>query len=173
VVIDKKSGLVTVSGEMEEPLVTAQLVQKALDLLQKYIVDYKTKQVRENLVFIQDQTNEKRLEFEEARKALFEYKDMYRNQVAERTDFRFQELSDNYDISSAVYQNLAQQLEQSRIAVKKETPAFSVIEPVKVPVEKAAPKRVMIIILSAIVGSIMGLLILFGRISLEKLKESW
>lgn len=171
--VDNKTGLVSISAELEEPLLTAQVTQKTVELLQKYIINYKTKQVRDNLEFIDARHAEKKKEFEVAQRAFFDYRDRHRNMVAERADARFQELSDAYDLAAEVYKNLAQQREQAEIAVKKETPAFSVIEPVKVPIEKSAPRRSLILVVSVFLGGFLGVMLVFARMLWGKLREAW
>lgn len=171
--VDNKTGLVSISAELGEPLLTAQVTQKTVELLQKYIINYKTKQVRDNLEFIDARHTEKKREFEAAQRAFFDYRDRHRNMVTERADARFQELSDAYDLAAEVYKNLAQQREQAEIAVKKETPAFSVIEPVKVPLKKSAPRRSLIMVVSVFLGGFLGVMLVFGRMLWGKLKEVW
>ena len=171
--VDQETGLATISAEMEEPLLTAQVAQKTMELLQKYIIEYKTSQARNNLEFIQARDDEKKKEFEKIRAAFFDYRNRNRNVVEERTDMRYQELSDAYNIASQVYQNLAEQLEQAEIAVKEDTPAFSVIEPVKVPIEKSAPKRSLIVVVSLFLGGFIGIGVIFGQMMVRKLKEAW
>ncbi|MGQ1892005.1 Wzz/FepE/Etk N-terminal domain-containing protein [Thermophagus sp. OGC60D27] len=171
--VDQETGLATISAEMEEPLLTAQVAQKTMELLQKYIIEYKTSQARNNLEFIQARYEEKKNEFEKIRAAFFDYRNRNRNVVEERTDMRYQELSDAYNIASQVYQNLAEQLEQAEIAVKEDTPAFSVIEPVKVPIEKSAPKRSLIVIVSLFFGGFLGVCLIFGQMMVRKFKEAW
>ena len=171
--VDENSGLVTIGSEMEEPLISAQMANRAVGLLQDYVIRYKTSQVNENLKFIEGQYQEKKVEFEQAQKALFEYRDAYRNLVTERMDTRYQELQDAYNLSMSVYQGLAQQLEQAKIAVKKETPVFSVIEPVKVPIEKERPKRSMILVVSTFLGGFIGLGWIFGGLIYGKFRKEW
>lgn len=171
--VDDETGTVNIGAEMGEPLLTAQVTQKTVELLQKYIIEYKTRQATQNLEFIEARLNEKKAEFEAARAAFFEYRDRNRNIVEERTNIRYQELSDAYNIAAEVYQNLAKQLEQAEIAVKKDTPAFSVIEPVKVPIEKSAPKRSLIMVISVFFGGFLGIGLIFGQMFWGKLKSSW
>ncbi|SFE82141.1 Wzz/FepE/Etk N-terminal domain-containing protein [Thermophagus xiamenensis] len=171
--VDQETGLVTISTEMEEPLLSAQVAQKTVELLQKYIIEYKTRQARNNLEFIQARYNEKKAEFEKARAAFFDYRNRNRNVVEERTDMRYQELSDAYNLAAQVYQNLAEQLEQAEIAVKQDTPAFSIIEPVKIPIEKSAPKRSLIMVVSIFLGGFLGIGVIFGQMMVRKFKEAW
>jgi LPS O-antigen subunit length determinant protein (WzzB/FepE family) len=57
--------------------------------------------------------------------------------------------------------------------VKKDTPAFSIIEPVKVPIEKSAPKRSLILVVSVLLGGFIGVGLVFGRMIWRKMKEAW
>ncbi|WP_258861653.1 GNVR domain-containing protein [Marinilabilia salmonicolor] len=76
-------------------------------------------------------------------------------------------------MASQVYQSLAEQKEQAEIAVKKDTPAFSIIEPVKVPIEKSAPKRSMILVVSLFLGGFIGIGFIFAGMVWRKMKEVW
>ncbi|GAF02027.1 Wzz/FepE/Etk N-terminal domain-containing protein [Saccharicrinis fermentans] len=162
--VDAKTGLVRISMEEREPILVTQYVQKCIELLQKYIINYKTQQVRENLDFVQARFDEKKAAYEEAQRNYFNYKDSHRNAVSERVDMEFQRLSDAYDMASTVYKSLAQQLEQAKIAVKEETPVFTILEPAKVPMEKSAPNKKLILIVSVFLGGFIGLGIILGKI---------
>lgn len=166
---DKKSSLIIVNVEMDEPLLTAQLADKAVVLLQKRVIAYKTQQSVEKLQFIEDRYNEVKKEYETSRLNLMFYRDVHRNLVDERVDNTYQELNDKYDMASTIFKGLAQQLEQARINVKEETPVFSVLEPVVVPKDKSAPNRGLIIGLSLIFGLFVGIgLALIGSDILKK-----
>lgn len=171
--VDKDIGLVSISVELGEPLLTAQVAKKTVELLQKYIIEYKTRQAAEDLAFIEARFKEKRVEFENAREAFFEYRDRNRNVVEERTNIRYQELNDNYTLAREIYQSLSQQKEQAEISVKKDTPAFSVIEPVKVPVEKTSPRRFLIMVISFFLGVLLGVSIILGRKAIGRLRRLW
>ncbi len=162
--VDDKTGLVSIALEAEEPILAAQFVQKGIDILQKYIIDYKTKQVRENLDFVQGRFDAKKKEYEEAQESYFNYKDRHRNIISERIDPEFQRLIDTYDIYATVYKGLAQQLEQAKIAVKEETPVFTVLEPAKVPNEKSSPKKKIILLVCVLLGGFIGLGVIFGKL---------
>ncbi len=162
--VDKKTGLISVSAEAAEPVLVAQLVQKAVDLLQEYVIKYKTKQSRENLDFIQARYDEKKNEYEQARQMFFEYKDQHRNMVSERVDMEFQHLKESYEMLSGIYLSLATQLEQAKITVMEQTPAFTVLEPVKVPLEKSWPKKSIVMVISGFIGGLIGLIVIFTKV---------
>ncbi|NPA35813.1 MAG: lipopolysaccharide biosynthesis protein [Chlorobi bacterium] len=171
--VDDKTGLVTLSAEGKEPVATAQFIQKAVELLQEYVIDYKTSQVRENLEFVKERYKEKQKEYERIQKEFFEYKDRHRNIDPNRVDVKYQQLNDEYEIITSVYKGLAQQLEQAKISVKEQTPVFTVLEPAKVPNEKSSPKRGLILVISILLGGFVGIGLIFGRLIWSKVKEEW
>jgi len=171
--VDAKTNLISIHVEMDEPLVTAQVADQVIHNLQEYVIRHKTSQVRENLYFIEARFNEKKSEFEIAQKALYAYRDRYRNVVAERVDPQFQELQDNYNILRSVYQDLAKQLEQARISVQKETPVFTVIEPVQVSSMKYKPRRSLIVVSFILTGVFFGIVFIIGGIISRRFKKAW
>lgn len=171
--VDDKTGLVTLSAEGKEPVATAQFIKKAVDLLQKYVIDYKTSQVRQNLKFVKERYEEKQKEYEKIQKEFFEYRDRHRNVDPNRIDVRFQQLSDEYDIITSVYKGLAQQLEQAKISVKEQTPVFTVLEPAKVPDKKSSPKQGLVLGFSLFFGALIGIGLIFGKMIWEKVKQEW
>ncbi|MCW3805801.1 Wzz/FepE/Etk N-terminal domain-containing protein [Plebeiibacterium marinum] len=169
--VDEETGLVVITVEVEEPILAAQFVKKAVKLLQRYIIEYKTKQVREHLKFVKGRYEEKKQEYEKAQLAFYNYKDSHRNIISERVDPEFQRLSDEYDITLTVYKDLSTQLEAAKIAVKEESPVFSVIEPAKVPDEKSSPVRKSILLISMIVGVFFGVCLVIGLIIYDNIKD--
>ena len=171
--VDKKTGLINVSAEAREPILVAQFVQKAVDLLQEYVIKYKTKQSRENLEFIQARYEEKKVEYEKARLVFFQYQDQHRNMVSERINLEHARLKENFEMVAGVYSGLATQLEQAKITVKEQTPAFTILEPVKVPIGKSSPKKKILLVLSIILGGVLGISIILGRIVFCKVRNIW
>ena len=171
--VDKKTGLISVSAEVGEPVLVAQLVQRAVELLQDYIIKYKTKQAREHLEFVQRQFDDKKEEYEQAQRAFYNYKDQHRNMVSERVNVEYQRLSDEYDMSSTIFKGLAQQLEQAKIAVNEQTPAFTILEPPKVPIEKSAPNKKIILVVSVFLGGLIGLGVIFGKLVWANIKTNF
>jgi uncharacterized protein involved in exopolysaccharide biosynthesis len=55
-------------------------------------------------------------------------------------------------VTSSVFQELAGQVEQAKIQVNKDTPIFTIIEPVSVPLERSKPKRTMMVIVWTFLG---------------------
>ncbi len=171
--VDKKTGNVSLTAIMPQPLAAAQLGQRAQELLQKFIINYKIKKTKEQLKFIQGRYVVRKKDFEAAQDRLASFLDKNRNvstAIAKAQQERFQ---NEYQLAFGVYSSLAQQLEQAKIQVKRETPVFSIIQPITVPNERYKPKRKEILIIWTFIGIIIGIGWVFGKEYLDKVKVEW
>jgi uncharacterized protein involved in exopolysaccharide biosynthesis len=159
--VDTKTGILTLSTEMPDANAAAELAQLSIDLLTQYVTDYKVSKAQENYDFVQERFNEAKIDFENSQEALAGFNDRNRNVVTAMAQAESQRLQNEYNLAFEVYKGLATQLEQAKIKVKEETPVFTVLEPVKVPVEKTSPKRILILASSLFIGSIIGIIIIF------------
>jgi uncharacterized protein involved in exopolysaccharide biosynthesis len=60
-------------------------------------------------------------------------------------------------VTSSVFQELAGQVEQAKIQVNKDTPIFTIIEPVSVPLERTKPKRGLIVVIWTFLGGVLAI----------------
>lgn len=171
--INDKDGYVTLSVNMPEALAAAQMAQNAQQLLQQYIINFKIQKSSEQLKFITDRYAEKEKEFKSAQQQLARFQD--RNQFVNSAlaKMNLMRLQTNYDLAYGVYSELAKQLETQQIQVKEDTPVFTILKPVAVPVEKSKPNRPMILIIWIFLGGIIGVAMVFGRGFLGSVKEKW
>ncbi len=171
--VNAKGGYLTLTVKMPEALAAAQLAQKAQDLLQKTITEFKIEKAKANLDFIQGRYNETKVEFEKAQVSLAIVRDRNKNFTSGLYQIETDRSQTRYTISFAVFQELAKQLEQAKIQVKKETPVFTIVEPVSVPVEKSKPNRPMILLIWIFLGGIVGVGIVFGKAYLKDIRTKW
>lgn len=171
--INSKEGYITLITTMSEAIAATQLAQKAQSLLQLYITEFRIKKVKADLHFIQERYNETKSEFEKAQVSLAIVKDKNKNFTSSLPQIEADRIQTRYAIAFSVFQELAKQLEQAKIQVKKETPAFAVIQPVSVPYEQSKPNRPMILIVWIFLGGIVGIGTVFGRGYLSAFKKQW
>lgn len=171
--VNIKDGYVTLSATMPEAMASAELAKKAQDLLQQYIIDYKVQKSKEQLKFIQGRYDEKEREFKGKQQGLARYRDrnQFMNSALAQTSLEV--LQSEYDVAEKVYSELAKQLESQKIQVKEDTPVFTVLKPVSVPIEKSKPNRPLILIIWTFLGGILGVGMVFGKEFLGTVKEQW
>lgn len=69
--------------------------------------------------------------------------------------------------------DLAKQLENARLQVKNETPIFSIIEPISIPVTNYKPNRPMIVFIWMFFGGFIGIGLVLGKEYMRKVSEKW
>ena len=153
--VDEKEGLVSLHAELDDRLVAARLAQTATDLLQRNVIAFKSQSARNNLDFIERQFESKRLEFEQIQDSIAIFKDQNLNITSTLYQNQLTRLESQFSVTSSVFQELAGQVEQAKIQVNKDTPIFTIIEPVSVPLERTKPKRSLIVVIWTFLGGVL------------------
>ena len=154
--LDDKKGYVTISANMPEAVVAAQMAQATLELLQKYITVFKIEKVQSNLDFVQDRYNEAKSNFEEIQARRAKFRDANMNTTRYSAQAELEKLNAEYSLAMNLYSELASQLERAKINVKETMPVLTVITPVTVPFKKSKPKRVIILFAYTFFGVLAG-----------------
>ena len=171
--LNSKEGYILLTTRLSEALAAAQLAQKAQTLLQRYITEFKIEKGKADLSFIQGRYNEIKTEFEKAQVSLALVNDRNKNFTSGLPQIEADRIQTRYSIAYSVYQELAKQLEQAKIQVKKETPVFTIIQPVTVPSLRSKPKRTTILVIWIFLGGITSTIIVFSRDFITSNKKKW
>jgi uncharacterized protein involved in exopolysaccharide biosynthesis len=169
--INKKEGYLTLTCSMEEPLLTAQVAEKAQLLLQKYITAFKTNKAKDQLAFIEQRYRDKKADYISAQNRLAAYKDKNLYVSSATASIELDRLQNENDLAYTVYSELAKSLEQSQIQVKRQTPVFAIIKPVLVPLEKFKPQRTKIVLIMSFLGLLIGVGFIGGIELLKYVKQ--
>ena len=160
--LDSKNGFVTITTNMPEAVAAAQLAQATVVLLQKYITEFKIAKVQSNLDFVQSRYDEAKKNFEDiqVRRAAFRDANVNTNKFSARVEA--EKLDAEYTLAMNIYSELATQLEQAKIEVKKDTPMLTVVRPVTIPYKKSKPQRMMILFAFTFLGVVAGAGLVLG-----------
>ena len=160
--LDSKNGYVTITTNMPEAVASAQLAQATVVLLQKYITEFKIAKVQSNLDFIQGRYDEAKKNFEDIqiRRAAFRDANTNTNKYSARVEA--EKLDAEYTLAMNLYSELAAQLEQAKIEVKKDTPMLTVVRPVTIPYKKSKPSRAKILLAFTFLGVVAGAGLVLG-----------
>lgn len=135
--VEKKDGYLTLSARAGEALVAAELCQGALNLMQKYISDFKQNQAKDNLAYLQARSDETKADYLAKQMELAQYTDANRGVPTATSQTRRQQLSSEYELAFALYTEVSKQLLQAELKVKNDTPVLSAVKPVDVPMQKS------------------------------------
>lgn len=164
VTMDWDLGVVIIEAEMQDSKVTAEIAEFTKNYITNYVENYAVSKAKEQLGFAQRQFREKKDEFEKIQFDLATFRDQNQNVTTARAKSEEERLLSKYNITFNIYNQLAQQVETIKLKVNDETPVFTMLEPIKVPIEKSSPRRALILVafvFAAIFLSICYLVILF------------
>lgn len=168
--VDKKEGYLTLSVMGSEPLQTAELAIKAQQLLQDEITRFRTEKAQNQLDYVQARYNEIKAEAESYQTALATVRDRSQNMTTTRAQIEQERLQSKYMVASSIYSEMAKQLEQAKMQVKRDTPVLTIVQPVTVP-RQPSNSRAKTLVIWTFFGVIVGCGIVMGKQYLPKVKE--
>ena len=168
-----KEGYLTLSTTLNEPLATAELGQIAQDLLQQFVIDFKTSKSKAELDFIQERYNEVKAQAEGYQINIAQNTDKYKNLTSSVPQVQNTRVQTKYGVANTVYTELAKQLEQAKIQVKKDTPTFTVVQPVTIPIEPTGSGKAIKVLISIFLFVFIGIAIIFIRNQYPIIKEKF
>lgn len=157
VTVDKKTSVITVSVQMQDPLISATLTRIVMEKLQNYITTYRTQKVKQDLEFTQKVFKEAKDAYYKAQKAYASFEDANKNIISASYRTEQERLKNEMSLTFDVYTTLAQKLEQDKLRVQEQTPVYTVIEPASVPLRPASPKKPLVLIGFIFLGFVGGI----------------
>ncbi len=168
--VDKKEGYITLTVNGSEPIQTAELALKAQKLLQDEITNFRIEKSKSDLEYIQARYNEAKAEAERYQVNVAASTDKLQNVVTTAARVGNARAQSKYTVANTVYMELSKQLEQAKMQVKKDTPSFSIIEPVTIPM-KPSNSRAKTLVIWTFLGIVLGCGIVLVKGYWPKVKE--
>ena len=153
--VNDKDGYVSISATMPEPLAAAALAEIYMNLLQKYVSEFKIEKAKADYNFINQRYLEAREEYSKKQEEYARFKDANRIITTAVAATREEQIKNDYDLAYSLYSELSRQLIQAEIKVKENTPIFTVVEPVIVPRERSKPRRLMTLVAFGFLGGVL------------------
>ena len=167
--VNKKEGYLTLTVNGLEPVQTAELAIKAQQLLQDMLTRFRVEKSESELTYIQARYDEIKKENDRYQEQLATIKDRTKNVTNSRDEIEKERIQAKYNVSNAIYNEMAKQLEQAKMQVKRDTPVYAVIQPVTIPT-KPSNSRAKTLIVWTFFGFIVGCGIVLGKGYMPKLK---
>ena len=144
--LNSKNGYVSLSYTFPEARVAAQVTDKLYRTLEKYVTQFKSEKLNDNLLFVDQSYETARADFLDAQNRLSAFQDANRSLTTASARSMETRLRNEYEIAFTVYRELVTQREQAKIAVKENQTILTLVNPPVVPLEKSAPRRSIIIV---------------------------
>lgn len=150
---DKKSGIISVTAKMQDPLISAVIVDSTINKLQRYVTNYKTQKARYDLSINQQLYEQAKKKYYDIEDELAEMKDRNRGLKSEMLSIKIERQQNERDLAYAIYNQAAQQVEVSKLKLQEITPIYTVLEPARIPLLASSPNKKIIILAFAFLGA--------------------
>lgn len=150
--VDKKTSVITITAEAQDPKVAATVANAAKEKLQVFITDYRTNKARQDLAYMRQLFEEARKQYVAARQKYGSYADANRDLILESARMKQEELENDMQLQYNIYTQVASQLQMAEAKVQEKTPAFTVLQEATVPVKHANMPKVFILALAVLTG---------------------
>ena len=148
---------------------SAKVAKFSRELLQNIIIENKIETARQNLIFIEGQLTEKKKEFDDIYSKLAFFSDSNLNSVNSFVLNEKNKLESEFQIISAVVEEISKQVEQAKLQLKKDTPVFSTIQEAVIPIDRSSPKRTQLVIIFGFIGFILSSIFVLVNESLKNI----
>ncbi|MCS3677796.1 uncharacterized protein involved in exopolysaccharide biosynthesis [Salinibacter ruber] len=155
--VDEETGLMTISTTAASPQLAASFTESFLDHFTTRIREIRTEKVRERLEFVEGRFEEAEQELEAAEDRLAQFLERNQNPTTASLQFRRNRLQRQVSFKEQLYSELQSQLTQTRLDLQRRQPVVTMVEEPVPPMQRSAPKRTLIVLLSLILGGFLGL----------------
>jgi len=155
--VDEETGLMTISVTAGGPQLAASLAESFLDHFTTRVREIRTQKVQERLEFVERRFEEAEQELKKAENRLAQFLERNQNPTTASLQFRRDRLQRQVSFKEQLYSELQSQLTQTRLDLQQRQPVVTVVEEPVPPMNRSAPRRSLLVLLSLALGSFFGI----------------
>lgn len=170
-IVDKKTGVTSISVTMQDPMVAAIVTDTLLTKLKDHIINYRISKAQEDCKYYEILYNESKAKFEKAQEEYAKFMDANKNIILKSVQIEGERLNLEMNNAYNIYTQMSSQYQMGRAKIQEAKPMFAVVEPASVPLIPSGTSRKMILVATvfiAVAGAAAW--ILFGQDLWQKLK---
>lgn len=143
ITIEKKTGMITINVISQSPEIGAFLADTLTDFLQTYVIEHRTKKARTTLINNEKLFEQSKINYYHAQQSLASFIDANMNVISAKYKINQEKLQNEASIAYTVYNQMAQQVQMSKIKVQDDTPVFVIIQPAVKSLYPTSPKKII------------------------------
>lgn len=144
--IDKKTAVITITAQAQDPLICKTLADSVKERLQVFITNYRTSKSRIDEEYYKNLATEAKHEYEKARQLYGSYADANTDLQLASLRSKQEDLENDMQLKYNAYSTMTTQYQAAKAKVQERTPAFTIVKGAAVPVKASGPKRMIFVI---------------------------
>ena len=161
--VDKKTDVITIKVNDQDPLVAALLADSVKSHLQVAITEYRTKKARVDLDYMEKLYDEARQQYDKARQTYAAYADANQEVLLQTYKMKADDLENDMQLKYNIYTQVVEQLQLAKAKVQERTPAFTVVQSANVPTVPCSKSRAMIALTWIVIAVILRCVVLLWK----------
>lgn len=170
--VDNETSVVSVAVETRYPVLSADMANLFVELLNRFNLETRQSSGRESRRFTEERLRESEDELsaaEEELKGFLERNRQFRG--APELQFQHDRLERQVAIRQEVHITLRRQYEEARILEVNDTPVITIIDQAVPPKQRSSPKRKLNVILAFLLGGVLGVFGAFAGEFVERARQ--
>lgn len=169
--VDTKTSVITISVEMQDPLMSATLADTVVNRLRQYITGYRTNKARKDLEYAEMLNKEAKDNYYKAQQKYADFQDRNQGLILHSAQTTRERLENETTLAFNLYNQTSQQVQLAKAKVQENTPVYTTLAPASVPLRPASPKKPMILIGFVFLAFVAcSAWILYGKPLVEEMK---
>lgn len=144
--IDKKTAVITISTQAQDPLVCKILADSVKERLQVFITNYRTSKARVDEQYYKKLTAEAKHDYERSRQLYGAYADANTDVELVSLKAKQEDMENDMQLKYNAYSAMVTQYQAAKAKVQERTPAFTVVKGAAVPIKATGPKRMIFVL---------------------------
>lgn len=161
--VDKKTDVIDIRVEAQDPLVAKTMVDSVTSQLQTYITDYRTRKARADLAYLEKVYDEAKRQYDAARHNYAAASTAHQDVVMETARSMVKALENDMQLKYSIFSQVAEQKQLAQANVQKMTPAFTIIRNSTVPIKHSNMPKIVIVAIFAFLGFLVRTMVLIAK----------
>ena len=143
--IDKKTDVISIVVDDQDPLIAATLADSTRVKLQQFITNYRTKKAKIDYEYAKKLNVQAKQLYLKAQIKYAAYCDANEDAILESFQAKRDELENEMQLQFNNYQQTTAQMQAAKAKIQERTPAFTILQNASVPITPAGPKRMIFV----------------------------
>lgn len=152
--VDKKTSIICINVQDQDPMVAAILADTLEKKLQTYITNYRTKKAKADYEYYKNLTIKSKERYIKAQRLYAGFSDSNIDPELEAFSVKRDQLENEMQLRYNVYTQMSTQMQHALAKIQERTPAFTILEHPRMPYRSSSRPRSVTIIIFMILGFI-------------------
>jgi uncharacterized protein involved in exopolysaccharide biosynthesis len=170
--VNDQSGLMTISVTAQNPDLATHLTRRFVHHLSQRVREIRTEKTRQQLRFVERRFQEVERELQDAEDRLAQFLEQNQNPTTATLRFQRDRLQRQVRFKENLYNNLQNQVTQTRLDLKRQQPVVTVVESPLPPSSPSSPSTLLLVGLCCLLGVFIGLFVALGRTFFHQVSDS-